>query len=261
VWLLLLLLLMFGTAEAQAPSPSPEENEEQIEQLQLDPVGDPFKINSRLSLFYEHRTKENGAAFQTFNLNPVWAVGDHAALQVSLPLGYYYPGTTGNAVTHGLGDMDIQFFRRFQYDAEIAHGAGLKLTVDAGQIPNVGGGSTTLAGGYAFEYVPAGEDLKLLLVASYENSLGTLAGTTPTRKSTLRLVGYRYIDSAFVGLELRQEFDFFKGQYLPFGVVSTGGQVTEGLTVWGAFRLSLSEVSRSASDRFRVTVGITVPLE
>lgn len=257
--LLLLLLLVMGAGAQEEPL-GPALDEEEIE-MKLDPVGDPFKINSRVNLFYEHRTKNQGATYQAFSFNPVWAIDDHASLQISLPLGYYYPGTTGNAVTHGLGDMDIQFFRRFRYDEEIAHGAGLKLTVDTGAIPNVGGGSTTLAGGYAFEYLPPGEDLKLLLVASYENSIGTLAGTDPTRKAVLRLVGYHYIDTAYLGLELRQEFDFFKGQYLPFGVLSTGGEVTDGLQLWGAFRLSLSDVAQSASDRYRFTVGVTVPLD
>lgn len=251
--LLLLLALLAGVAAAQ--------DEQLLDGLQLDPVGDPFKINPRLNLFYEHRTKENGAALQTFNFNPVWALSDHSSLQLSLPLGYYYPGTTGNGVTHGLGDTEIQYFQRFQHGPEIAHGAGLKLTVDAGKIPNVGGGATSLSAAYAYEYVPAGEDLKLLLVSSYENSLGTLAGTGPTRKATLRLVGYRYIDAAYVGVELRQEFDFVKGQYSPFGAVSTGGELTEGVQLWVAFRLALSEVARSSGDRFRFTVGVTVPLE
>lgn len=228
---------------------------------QLDPVGDPFKINSRVNLFYENKSKVNGAGIQTFNFNPVFAVSPHTSLQVSLPLGYYYPGSTGNGFSHGLGDMDVQFFHRFNHGQEISHGFGLKLTVDTGQIANVGGGSTTASGGYAFEYLPRDEDLKFILVSAYENSIGTLNGTTPTRKAILRLIGYHYIDSSYVGLELRNEFDFYAGQYLPFGILSTGGEVSDDLQMWCSFRLALTDVARNNGERYRFTIGITVPLE
>ncbi len=254
-----MLLLTVGVWAQETPAQ--EEAEQRQERKQLDPIGDPFKMNSRVNFFYENKSKANGAGIQTFNFNPILAVSPHTSLQISLPLGYYYPGTTGNGFSHGTGDMDVQVFHRFNHGQEISHGAGMKITVDTGQIPNVGGGSTTLAGGYAFEYLPQDEDLKFILVATYENSLGTLAGTTPTRKAVLRLLGYHYIDEAYVGLELRQEFDFFAGQYLPYGIVSTGGEVSDEVQLWGSFRLALSDVARTNGERYRFTIGITVPLE
>lgn len=223
------------------------------------PVDDPFIVRSRINFVYNNSVSENQEGSQTFTVNPILALDERSSLQVSAPMVWYQGGQTGNLPGRGFGDFSIQYFRRFDTSQEFAHGLGVNLTFDTAT-DNLGGSATTPGIAYAFEYKPQDSDNKLVFIAGYRHSMGLTTPGDPTRQLALRIQGYHYFDNAYAGFELRNQFDLYGGTYEPLFSVTGGGPIADGVQLWGAIRVPLSETARSNNDRLNYSIGITVPL-
>lgn len=228
------------------------------EDERLLPVEDPFVTRSRLNIVFNNSLSTQGESNQEVRLNPVLALDSRSTLQFTVPMAFYLPGASGNSYQVGPGDFSMQYFRRFETSEAVAHGFALAFTSDSADT-NLGSGGTFLGTAYALEYKPDSEN-KLLVVAGYRHSLGRSDGGDATREVVLRLQGFHYLDQAYLGLELRQEYYIGQSSYRPFALFTVGGEVTEGLQLWGSLRLPLNEEARGRGDRLNYSIGLTVPL-
>ena len=222
------------------------------------PIEDPFIIRSRINILYNNSVSQGQEGTQQMLVNPVLALGPHSSLQLTAPMVWYQPGQSGNRPGQGFGDVSVQYFHRFETSSTVSHGLGVNVAFDTATT-NLGGGATTLGGGYAFDYKP-NDDNKLVVIAGYSHSMGQTTPGDPTRQAVLRIQGYHFFDSAYAGLELRNQFNLYTGSYEPFALFSGGGEVFDGLQLWGSVRLPLNSAARDNNDRLNYSIGITVPL-
>ena len=248
---LLGILLIFNSASLLA------QQEESAEAILL-PVEDPFLVHSRINFVYNNSVAEGQEGTQQLLINPVLGLDEHSTLQFSTAMVWYQPGNTGNLYGQGFGDFFMQYFRRFETSQNTSHGLAVNVAFDTAA-NNLGGGATTLGGGYGFEFKPD-DDNKLVAIVGYSHSMGQTTPGDPTRSLAVRFQGYHYFDSAYAGLELRNQFNLFSGAYQPFAIFSVGGEVVDGLQLWGSFRLPLNAQARDNNDRINYSIGITLPL-